>query len=46
MSTGELLLYLFTGAISLGTVAAALFACSNQARRSFVYRDEDAQPFK
>lgn len=46
MSTGELLLWLFTAAISAGSVGAAIFACSNGARRGFVYRDEGVAPFK
>ena len=46
MSTGELLLWLFTAAISAGSVGAAIFACSSGARRGFVYRDEDVAPFK
>ena len=46
MDTGETLLWIFTGAIAVGTILASFFACSKSAQRSFVFRDEDASPFK
>jgi hypothetical protein len=46
MDSGELILWIFTSAIALGTLGASLFACSKGARSSFVYRDADAAPFQ